>query len=209
MGGGGSETYSKSGTIYKPAISYIPRTLKGPIEETTLEYMSLPTSIPVSYGGRVYRAASRAPLYPMQALAALYSPHPASQWSTSESRQAPQFQCCFIFLEGEGQITKEVREFRDRHFPADSPVRKGYRTLAKLLVPLMRKSRVVKWLVRWGMTKPISVAVEYHNGKNHYGFLAYPIALFWEYIWRGIGLVTIPKWEMTWSEFYKGCNQID
>lgn len=102
--------------------------------------------------------------------------------------------CCFIFIEGD-MLTPYVREYRDELFPPDSYVSKGYIRMARWLVPLMKKSPLVKKLVKMTMLSPIAKFCEHtHNNerklkfnKDLKGVLYAPIALFWVSVWEGIG----------------------
>lgn len=102
--------------------------------------------------------------------------------------------CCFIFIEGE-MLTPYVREYRDELFPPDSYVSKGYIRMARWLVPLMKKSTLIKKLVKMTMLSPIAKFCEHtHNNerklkfnKDLKGVLYAPVALFWVSIWEGIG----------------------
>jgi len=91
--------------------------------------------------------------------------------------------CCFIFIEGEGSITDAVRQVRDKLFPPDSYVAKGYIKMAKWLVPMMKKSKLIKSIVRMFMTKPISKFCESNN------LALIPICVFWSITWELYGRV--------------------
>lgn len=97
--------------------------------------------------------------------------------------------CCFIFLEaryGNGAMDAVVRRYRDENMTAKN--KRGYYKLSEVLVPLMRKSAVVKALVRLTMTGPL---VAY--GKAHYGvgsklgFLFAPVKNFWLNVFEYLG----------------------
>lgn len=72
--------------------------------------------------------------------------------------------CCFIFAEADA-LSPVVRRYRDEHMTDRN--RRGYYKLAEVLVPLMRKSSIVKWLVNMTMIKPLTWYGErFYEGKN-------------------------------------------
>ena len=72
--------------------------------------------------------------------------------------------CCFIFAEANA-LSPVVRRYRDE-FMTDRN-RRGYYKLAEVLVPLMRKSKVVNWLVKTTMIKPLTwYGEKFYEGKN-------------------------------------------
>lgn len=96
--------------------------------------------------------------------------------------------CCFIFLEaryGNGTMDKVVRRFRDEHMTARN--KRGYYKLSEVLVPLMRKYRPVKWLVRALMTDPMVSYGKWHYGQGKVGRLFAPITKFWLGLFNFLG----------------------
>jgi hypothetical protein len=95
---------------------------------------------------------------------------------------------CRIFTE---DWTKElelpIRRFRDEHFSPDSYVSKGYAKMSHWLVPLMMKSKFVRWIVRKIMLKPMSRFAKYYYNKNLKANLYAPIGLFWTMVWDILG----------------------
>ena len=88
--------------------------------------------------------------------------------------------CCFIMLEaryGDGTMDKVVRQYRDEYMTDRN--RRGYYKLAEVLVPLMRRSKVVKWLVVKTFADPLVSYGKYHYGQNKHGVLYSPIKSFW------------------------------
>lgn len=88
--------------------------------------------------------------------------------------------CCFIFLEaryGNGTMDSVVRRFRDENMTDRN--RRGYYKLSQVLVPFMRKSRVVKWIVRATMTTPLVAYGKYHYGQSRLGGIFAPLKRFW------------------------------
>ena len=94
--------------------------------------------------------------------------------------------CCFIFNEGE-RLTEAVKRYRDKYFPPDSYVSKGYKIMAKWLVPWMRKSRFVKRVVQKIMLNPLSSFAEAVEAKSQKGWFYAPIGIFWCSTWDQMG----------------------
>lgn len=89
--------------------------------------------------------------------------------------------CCFIFLEaryGNGTMDSVVRRFRDENM---NPVnQRGYYKLSEVLVPLMRKSKLIKVLVQFTMCSPLVAYGKAHYGTgSKLGFIFAPIKNFW------------------------------
>ena len=96
--------------------------------------------------------------------------------------------CCFIFLEaryGNGTMDTVVRRFRDERMTEKN--RRGYYKLSEVLVPMMRKSRFVKFIVRTTMTSPMVAYGKFYYGKGRAGFLAKPIVNFWLNLFEYLG----------------------
>lgn len=88
--------------------------------------------------------------------------------------------CCFIFLEaryGDGTMDSVVRKFRDEHMTLKN--KRGYYKLSEVLIPLMRKSKLAKGLVRVLMTDPLVAYGRYHYGQNKWGKIFKPVKNFW------------------------------
>lgn len=89
--------------------------------------------------------------------------------------------CCFIFLEaryGNGTMDYVVRRFRDENMTDMN--RRGYYKLSEVLVPLMRKSKLVKGLVRLFMTDPlVAYGKAYYGTGSKAGFMFAPVKNFW------------------------------
>jgi hypothetical protein len=65
--------------------------------------------------------------------------------------------CCFIFLQAyHGILPPHVRACRDRYYAAFPEIATGYKRMAKWLVPLMAKSRLISGLVWLIMVKPLT-----------------------------------------------------
>ncbi len=89
--------------------------------------------------------------------------------------------CCFIFLEaryGDGTLDHVVRKFRDEMLTKQN--RRGYYKISEVLVPLMRKSKVVKFAVRAFMTDPlVAYGRAYYGEGSKLGFVFKPVKNFW------------------------------
>lgn len=97
--------------------------------------------------------------------------------------------CCFIFLEAtNGKLPWYVRRERDYYYHKDSRLPAGYKRMAAWLVPLMRRSHLVKWLVNTLMVKPLTAVGGYHHCVNNYGKYLRPVKHIWFYIWRNYGI---------------------
>jgi hypothetical protein len=127
--------------------------------------------------------------YPLLAAMLSFAGLGAGQLGKSSQYQ-PNFglDCCWTFIEGEGSITRCVREYRDKHFGKWSDVGLGYRWLSfKLMVPWMRRAKLFKKLVRLILTQPLTKYAEWDCGENSWGWAMKPLALLWISIWRLIG----------------------
>lgn len=92
----------------------------------------------------------------------------------------PKSGCCFIFMEaryGDGTLDNVVRKYRDEKMTEQN--RRGYYKLSEVLVPLMRKSKIVKFLVRALMTDPMVNYGKYYYGENKFGFIFAPVKNLW------------------------------
>ena len=87
-----------------------------------------------------------------------------------------------------GELTDTVRWARDARYGRGSIVAEGYKKMAKWLVPLMQKSPMVKFLVKYTMTWPIRKVAEKRIVGRHHPAL-YPIGFFWEAVWGLYGRI--------------------
>lgn len=95
--------------------------------------------------------------------------------------------CCFIMAEA-GDLTDTVRWARDVRYGKGSIVARGYKRMAKWLVPLMQQYPAVKFLVKYTMTWPIRKVSEKRIVGRHHPAL-YPIGFFWEAVWGLYGRI--------------------
>jgi hypothetical protein len=96
--------------------------------------------------------------------------------------------CCFNFLEAEGEIYSSVRRYRDKYYLRTGRVAKGYIRSSECFVPLMRKYKNFKTLIRLTMTKPLKSYAKWYYGENRYGFIFWPIAKGWVNSWWLLGM---------------------
>jgi hypothetical protein len=102
----------------------------------------------------------------------------ASDTGSSMVQAAQAAGCCFIFLEANaGVLDRIARRARDELMTPRN--QRGYYKLSEVLVPLMRKSKVIKFSVQWAMVKPMIQAGKWYYGENKIGRVFAPLARFW------------------------------
>ena len=96
--------------------------------------------------------------------------------------------CCFIILEANGwPLHPVVRKYRDEHMTDRN--RRGYYKVAEVLVPLMRKSRTVHNIVKWGMAEPLTAYGKWYYRQNRWGWILAPVKSFWMNLFEYLGRV--------------------
>lgn len=98
--------------------------------------------------------------------------------------------CCFIFLEAyNGALPWWVRACRDQYAPEDSDRRRGYVRMSRWLVPAMRVSKVVRFLVNSLMVKPLTKWGGWYKCVPGYdrGWVYHPVVKFWFKLWKLLG----------------------
>ena len=96
--------------------------------------------------------------------------------------------CCFIMLEaryGNGTMDKVVRRYRDEKMTERN--RRGYYKVAEVLVPMMRKSKVTKWVVTKTFADPLVCYGKWYYGENKYGWIFKPVEKFWMKVFDTVG----------------------
>ena len=96
--------------------------------------------------------------------------------------------CCFIMLEaryGDGTMDAVVRRYRDEYMTERN--RRGYYRVAEVFVPLMRKSRLFKWVVTKTMADPLVAYGKYYYGENTWGWIFTPVKDFWMAVFDTVG----------------------
>jgi hypothetical protein len=96
--------------------------------------------------------------------------------------------CCFIMLEsryGDGTMDEVVRRYRDEKMTNRN--RRGYYKVAQVLVPLMRKSKIAKWIVTKTFADPLVCYGKWYYGQNKYGWIFKPVEKFWMNVFDAVG----------------------
>lgn len=96
--------------------------------------------------------------------------------------------CCFIMLEaryGDGTMDEVVRRYRDEYMTDRN--RRGYYRTAEVLVPLMRKSKVFKWVITKTFADPLVSYGKYYYGQNKHGVIYSPVKNFWMKVFDVVG----------------------
>jgi hypothetical protein len=96
--------------------------------------------------------------------------------------------CCFIMLEaryGNGTMDNVVRRYRDEKMTERN--RRGYYKVAEVLVPMMRKSRLFKWVVTKTFADPLVCYGKWYYGENKYGWIFKPVEKFWMSVFNTVG----------------------
>ena len=109
--------------------------------------------------------------------------------SSSSSRSGG---CCFIMLEaryGDGTMDKVVRRYRDENMTPRN--RRGYHKVAEVLVPLMRKSKIFKWIVTKTFADPLVSYGKWYYGENKHGWIFAPIKSAWLKLFDVVGTDTV------------------
>ena len=137
---------------------------------------------------KAYGAAWQTPQTSLAGLGSVMNFGAAAMGAGGQGAQAVGSGCCFNFLEAEGEIYSTVRRYRDEHYLRDGKVSLGYVRFAIIFVPLMRKFRWFKKMIRLVMTKPLKSYSMWYYGQNKIGFIFYPFKFFWVNLWRILGV---------------------
>jgi len=137
---------------------------------------------------KAYGAAWQVPQTSMAGLGSVMNFGTGAMQAAEQGAQARSSMCCFNFLEAEGEIYPTVRRYRDEHYLRDGKVALGYVRFAIIFVPLMRKFRWFKKMIRLVMTKPLKSYSMWYYGENKVGFIFYPFKFFWVNSWRILGV---------------------
>jgi hypothetical protein len=100
--------------------------------------------------------------------------------------------CCFIMLEaryGNGTMDKVVRRYRDENMTPRN--RRGYHKVAEVLVPLMRKSKIFKWIVTKTFADPLVSYGKWYYGENKHGWIFAPVKSAWLKLFDVVGTDTV------------------
>jgi len=96
--------------------------------------------------------------------------------------------CCFIMLEaryGDGTMDAVVRRYRDEKITDHN--KRGYYKLAEVFVPLMRQSKLFKFMVAKTFADPLVSYGKWHYGQNKHGWIFKPVERFWMKIFNVLG----------------------
>jgi hypothetical protein len=96
--------------------------------------------------------------------------------------------CCFIMLEaryGDGTMDTVVRRYRDEKITDRN--KRGYYKLAEVFVPLMRESKLFKFMVAKTFADPLVSYGKWHYGENRHGWIFKPIERFWMKVFNVLG----------------------
>ena len=99
--------------------------------------------------------------------------------------------CCFIMLEaryGDGTMDAVVRKYRDEKITDHN--KRGYYKLAEVFVPLMRESKLFKFMVAKTFADPLVSYGKWHYGQNKHGWLFKPVEKFWMKVFNVLGTDT-------------------
>ena len=108
--------------------------------------------------------------------------------STTVNNAISSAPCCFIMLEaryGDGTMDEVVRRYRDEYMTDRN--RRGYYKLSEVFVPLMRKSKIFKWIVTKTFADPLVSYGKYYYGQNKHGIIYAPIKNFWIKVFDIVG----------------------
>lgn len=86
---------------------------------------------------------------------------------------------------GNGTMDEVVRKYRDEYMTDRN--RRGYYKLAEVLVPLMRKSKLIKWVVTKTFADPLVSYGKYYYGENKHGVVFTPVKNFWMKLFDVLG----------------------
>jgi hypothetical protein len=96
--------------------------------------------------------------------------------------------CCFIMLEaryGDGTMDRVVRRYRDEKVTDHN--KRGYYKLAEVFVPLMRQSKLFKFMVAKTFADPLVSYGKWHYGQNKHGWIFKPVERFWMKVFNTLG----------------------
>ena len=123
--------------------------------------------------------------------------------SRGRERSASDSVCCYIFCAASptDELLEYVRRYKDSHYEIDSTVAQGYKRLALFLVPLMRKSPIIKWIVKWMMVHPMELyAKAYYQEKTLLKLTLYPLTRVWVGLYALIGKIHgLSEWHKYWE----------
>jgi len=95
--------------------------------------------------------------------------------------------CCFIMLEIEDKkgLNEDIRKFRDLNMNITN--RAGYYKLAQVVVPLMRKNKLVKWFFKYLFVVPAKSWTKWHYHGKGVGKVFGPLTRTWLKLFTYLG----------------------
>lgn len=105
-----------------------------------------------------------------------------------EAGQNAKCSMCYIFKEfyGYPDVPMYLRWVRDYEYRRNPKLARGYKKMSYWLIPIMRKSNIVRSLVDYLMIKPLSGYAQYLTGYSKIGWVFSPFRFFWLKAWSNI-----------------------
>jgi len=100
--------------------------------------------------------------------------------------------CCWVMLEaryGSGVMDDVVRKFRDDYMTDRN--RRGYYKFAEVIIPLMRRYKIMQKFMEWFFAYPAVKYGSWHYGKNTWGWVFTPFKYFWLGLFDILGQDTV------------------
>ena len=129
----------------------------GTFTGTTPSTQNAATSGTLGFGSSALGSMNSANNALIGANAQLASAYTPTAYMNAAGSLMPNMSCCFIFMESyHGQLPWVVRKCRDRYYSRFPSVARGYKRMARWLVPVMQASPIVRDAVwRW-MVRPLT-----------------------------------------------------
>ena len=86
---------------------------------------------------------------------------------------------------GDGTMDAVVRRYRDEKITDHN--KRGYYKLAEVFVPLMRQSKLFKFMVAKTFADPLVSYGKWHYGQNKHGWIFKPVERFWMKVFNTLG----------------------
>lgn len=95
---------------------------------------------------------------------------------------------CYILREAnDGELEMSMRKFRDSHFTPLGFVDNGYKWMATWIVPLMKRHKWTKRVIRSIMLNPLLRVSRWMEDEDKNGYLYIPFAYMWIGVWTVLG----------------------
>lgn len=94
--------------------------------------------------------------------------------------------CCFIMIAASEsfELPWWIRTCRDYYYFKEPRVKRGYKRMARKIVPIMEQNLLIRKLIKYSMYYPLSFYGAWTQGLNKFGWMMKPIKNFWFAIWR-------------------------